>query len=81
MSIPQHPIYPRDSILLTPFCGIIVPLEGVHPDNDAVSRAAAGGRRASIAVCRISVPWRQRKWGGSGDDGGDGRWGREGALV
>ncbi len=72
--IPQHSFYPRDSILLTPFSGVI-------PDDDVVSRAAVGGRRALIAVCRISVPWWQRKRGGSGDDGGDGRWGWEGALV
>jgi hypothetical protein len=45
-SIPQHSIYPRDTILSTPFSDVIFPPEGVLPYEDEASRAAAGGRQA-----------------------------------
>ena len=49
MSIPQHSIYPCDSILLTPFSGVIFPLEGIHPDDDEISRVVVDGRQALCA--------------------------------
>ncbi len=55
-------IYPHDSILLTPFRGIIFPLEGVHSDNDKELRAAPAGHQP---LCAESA---SRGGGGSGGE-------------
>ncbi len=47
---------------MQPFSGFIFPLEGVHPDDDEMSRVAVDGRRA---LCAESASR------GSGDSGGE----------
>jgi len=49
MSIPQYSISPFNPIIVQPFSGFIFPLEGVHPDDDEMSRVAVDGRQAQCA--------------------------------
>ncbi len=77
LSILQHSINPRDTIILTPSSGIIFPLERMIHPAAAVGEDGDGPLRT---VCVINGLWRQRQWGGSGAEGADCWWGGGGML-
>ena len=49
LGIVRHFFDPPYPIVMSPFCGIIFPLEGIHPDDDEISRVVVDGRQALCA--------------------------------